>query len=226
MARWPSTCAATKITNNHQAQRATPCIVLVGSAIYARAPSLCSAFLLPASRHGPNVHLRTRPAEPPCTCAALTRPHGPHTTNPIHSSPRAGRGCLEDLLKRRCMGGRGLPTTDLLGRMIGQAQRPRYVVIVFLHCRTPLFVLLRHAHLPCNIHYSPLAAYTSYDSSLYSLTPVLARPFLHYCNTAQSPTRPGVTSQHFLFAFFCFAHQHIKSIARTRHRLATSSNTR
>ena len=61
---------------------------------------------------------------------------------------------MEDLLKRRYTGGRGLPTTKLLGRMIGQARRPRYVVIVFLYCCTPLSCpLSRHAHLRCNLHY-------------------------------------------------------------------------
>ena len=50
----------------------------------------------------------------PCTFAALTCPHGPHTINPIHSSPRPGRGCVEDLLKRRYLGGRGLRQLNLL----------------------------------------------------------------------------------------------------------------
>ena len=81
-------------------------------------------FSLPA-RHGPMSIYGLSPSRAalPCTFAALTLPHGPHTINPIHSSPGPGRGCVEDMLKRRCMGGRGLQTTNLLGRMIGQAQR-------------------------------------------------------------------------------------------------------
>lgn len=42
------------------------------------------------------------------------------------------------MLKRRYTGGHGLQTTKLLGRMIGQAQRPWYVVFVFLYCCTLL----------------------------------------------------------------------------------------
>jgi hypothetical protein len=45
---------------------------------------------------------------------------------------------VEGMLKRRYTAGRGLWTTKLLARMMGQAQRSRYVVIVFLYCRFPL----------------------------------------------------------------------------------------
>lgn len=150
------------------------------------------------------LSMDSRPAEPPCTCAALTRPHGPHTINPIHSSPRPGRGCLEDLLKRRYTGGRGLSTTKLLGRMIGQARRPRYVVIVFLYCRPSLFVLPRHAHLSCNIHYPPPP-----HTRLTILLCIPSLPCWHdhtFTIVIQHnhPTRPGVTLQHFLFALFLF----------------------
>ena len=63
---------------------------------------------------------------------------------------------MKDMLKRRYMGGRGLQTTTLLGCMIGQAQRPRYVVIVFLYCPTALSCpLLRHAHLRCTLFTTP-----------------------------------------------------------------------
>jgi hypothetical protein len=120
-------------------------------------------------------HLSPSRAALPCTFAALTLPHGPHTINPIHSSPRPGRGCVEDLLKRRYMGGRGLPTTNPLGCMIGQAQRPRYVVIVFLYCPTPLscFSLSRHAHLRCTLHHSP--SITTFTTLRFFFVPLRSR---------------------------------------------------
>jgi len=79
-----------------------------------------------------NVYLRIlRPAEPPCPALHLCGAYSPartpyHQPNPIHSSPRPGRGCMEDLLKRRYMGGHGPQTIALRGRMIGHAKRPRH----------------------------------------------------------------------------------------------------
>ena len=155
MARWLTTCAGDK--NNHQ-QPKTHCPAPTAQSTPARHLFVPPFSSLPARHMVPCLSMGFSPsrAAMPCTFAALTRPHGPHTINPIHSSPGPGRGCVEDMLKRRCMGGRGLQTTNLLGRMIGQAQRPRYVVIVFLYCPTPLSCpLARHAHLRCTPFTTP-----------------------------------------------------------------------
>lgn len=124
MARWLTTCAGDK--NNHQ-QPKTHCPAPTAQSTPARHLFVPPFSSLPARHMVPRLSMDPSPsrAAMPCTFAALTRPHGPHTINPIHSSPGPGRGCVEDMLKRRCMGGRGLQTTNLLGRMIGQAQRPR-----------------------------------------------------------------------------------------------------
>lgn len=156
MARWLTKCAGDN--NNQQRNRAA--LSWTARAISPARHLFVRPFSSLPARHMAQClsmdHLSPSRAALPCTFAALTLPHGPHTINPIHSSPRPGHGCVEDLLKRRYMGGCGLPTTNPLGCMIGQARKPRYVVIVFLCCPTPLsYSLPRHAHLRCNLHYSP-----------------------------------------------------------------------
>lgn len=167
-------------------------------------------------------HLSPSRAALPCTFAALTLPHGPHTINPIHSSPRPGRGCVEDLLKRRYMGGRGLPTTNPLGCMIGQAQRPWYVVIVILYCPTPLscFPLSRHAHLRCNLHYSP-PPLTIFTTLRFFFVPLRSRAgtvtIVIYHNHQRDPASRYST---FFLPTSYFVQQHLNTIAQPRHRLA------
>lgn len=150
MARWPTTCAATKITN-HQAQRALSWSAAQSTParpLFVRPFSSLPAGMGPMSiLDSPSraaLHLR----------GAYTSARTPyHQPNPLESQSRTWMpgGPAETPL----YGWSWPSTTKLLGRMIGQARRPRYVVLVLLYCRTPLFVLLRHTHLPCDIHYSP-----------------------------------------------------------------------
>ena len=81
MARWPTKCAG---DNNNQ-QRNRTALSWLDRAIYARAPSLCSAFLLPCQPGTwPHVYLWIlRPAEPPCP-APSRRLHA--RTDPIPST--------------------------------------------------------------------------------------------------------------------------------------------
>ena len=155
MARWLTKCAGDK---NNQQQRKIHCPAPTAQSSPARHLFVRPFSSLPARHMAQCLSMDLSPSRAalPCTFAALTRPHGPHTINQIHSSPGPGRGCMKDMLKRRYMGGRGLQTTTLLGCMIGQAQRPRYVVIVFLYCPTALSCpLLRHAHLRCTLFTTP-----------------------------------------------------------------------
>jgi hypothetical protein len=228
MARWLTKCADDK--NNQQRNRtalscptaqSTPArhlFVRPFSSLPARHMAQCLSMDLSPSR-----------AALPCTFAALTRPHGPHTINPIHSSPGPGRGCVEDLLKRRYMGGRGLQTTNLLGCMIGQAQRPRYVVIVFLYCPTPLSCsLLRHAHLRCTTFTTPLPLHI-HDLTILLCTTLLScwhgfpvTIVIHHNHQRDPASRYNT----FLLRTSCFAHQLSNIIAQPRHRLAIPQNTR
>ena len=89
--------------------------------------------------HGPVS--RQRQSRPVLQCGASS-PHGRHNpqTNATNhrpmiptSSPRPGRGCAEDLLKRRnTRAAVAFRHLTYLGRMIGHAQEPRYVAIVLL----------------------------------------------------------------------------------------------
>jgi hypothetical protein len=167
----------------------------------------------------------------PCTFAALTLPHGPHTINPILSSPRPGHGCVEDLLKRRYMGGRGLPTTRPLGCMIGHAQRPRYVVIVFLYCPTPLSCSL--SLTPCSSELQP-SLLPSLTHHIHDLTILLCTTSLscwhgfpvtivvHHNHQRDPPSRYST----FLLPTSYFVQQHSNTIAQLRHRLAIPQNIR
>jgi hypothetical protein len=155
MARWLTKCPGDK--NNQQRNRAVDCIVLDRPRnLRLRAISLFG--LSPPCQPGMAqcLTMDSCPAEPPCSCAALTSaartPY--HQSNPFESQTRTWMrgGPAETPL----YGWSWPSTTKHLGRMIGQAQRPRYVVIVFLYCCTPLSCpLSRHAHLRRNLHYSP-----------------------------------------------------------------------
>ena len=156
MARWLTKCAG---DNNNQQRNRTP-LSWPDRAIYARAPSLCSAFLLPASQaHGPlsiygsSFAQQSRPALHLRGAYASARtPY--HQPNPFESQTRTWMrgGPAETPI----YGWSWPSTTKPLGRMIGHAQRPRYVVIVFLYCPTPLSCsLLRHAHLRCTTFTTP-----------------------------------------------------------------------
>jgi hypothetical protein len=94
----------------------------------------------------PNFATKT---EPPCTAmrrfepARTPYPQINHRPMIPTSSPRPGRGCAEDLLKRRnTRVAVAFRHRRNLGRMIGHAQRPRYVLIV---PTIPTFFLL-HSH--------------------------------------------------------------------------------
>jgi hypothetical protein len=100
------------------------------------APSLCSAPYPPPPPTGMAQFRDKDRAALHCTAMRRFEPaRTPYPHQPMipTSSPRPGRGCAEDLLKRRntrvavaFRHGRNL------GRMIGHAQRPRYVAIVLL----------------------------------------------------------------------------------------------
>lgn len=171
-----------------------------------------------AQQSRPALHLRG-------AYTSARTPH--HQPNPFESQARTWMrgGPAETPLYGRSWP----PTTKPLGRMIGHAQRPRYVVIVFLcsctHCLTPSHATLIYAAtFTTPLPHSPYSR--PYDSSLHHLPIVLARIPSHYCNTSQSPTRPGVTLKHFPFAHFLFRTSTLQQIAQPRHRLAIPENTR
>jgi len=222
MARWLTKCAGDK--NNQQRNR-TALSCPAAQSTPARHLFVRPFFSLPARHMARCLSMDLSPSRAalPCTFAALTRPHGPHTINPIHSSPRPGRGCVEDLLKRRYMGGRGLQTTNLPGCMIGQAQRPRYVVIVFLYCPTPLSrSLSRHAHLRCTTFTTPLPLHI-HDLTILLCTTSLScwhgfpvTIVIHH-NHQRDPASRYST---FFLPTSYFVQQHLNTIAQPRHRLA------
>jgi hypothetical protein len=103
-----------------------------------RNPSPRPLFVQPHVLHlhrlaWPNFATKT---EPPCTAMRRFEPaRTPYPHRPMipTSSPRPGRGCAEDLLKRRnTRVAVAFRHRRNLGRMIGHAQRPRYVAIVLL----------------------------------------------------------------------------------------------
>ena len=116
------------------------------------------------------------------------------------------------------------PTTKPLGCMIGHAQRPRYVVIVFLYCPTPLsyFPLSRHAHLRCTTFTTPLPLHI-HDLTILLCTTSLScwhgfpvTIVIHH-NHQRDPASRYST---FFLPTSYFVQQHLNTIAQPRHRLA------
>jgi hypothetical protein len=164
------------------------------------APSLCSAPYPPPPPTGMAQFRDKDRAALHCTAMRRFEPaRTPYPHQPMipTSSPRPGRGCAEDLLKRRntrvavaFRHGRNL------GRMIGHAQRPRYVAIVLLSffltpivsalppCyfgpRPPSLLTSPHPQLPPSTH-SPF--------KLSLCIPSLScrhDPYIHFCNTTST----------------------------------------
>ena len=162
--------------------------------------------------HGPIS--RQRQSRPALRCGASS-PHGRHTPHrpmiPI-SSPRPGRGCAEDLLKRRnTRVAVAFRHRRNLGRMIGHAQRPRYVLIVptdttfFLlhsHCLGPPATLFRATTctvaLTLLLHYYTILLYTRHSSFPFALPHFRAGTTLTFTIVIlPATTRPSVASQLF-----------------------------
>lgn len=185
--------------------------------------------------HGPIS--RQRQSRPALRCGASS-PHGRHTPHrpmiPI-SSPRPGRGCAEDLLKRRnTRVAVAFRHRRNLGRMIGHAQRPRYVLIVptdptfFLlhsHCLGPSATLFRATTctvaLTLPLHYTILL-YTRHSSFPFAFPHFRAGTTLTFTIVIPpATTRPSVTSQLFHSAHHrLFAH-----ITHVCHWLANPPST-
>jgi hypothetical protein len=158
----------------------------------------------------PNFATKT---EPPCTAMRRFEPaRTPYPHRPMipTSSPRPGRGCAEDLLKRRntrvavaFRHGRNL------GRMIGHAQRPRYVAIVlFSFFFTPIVSTLppryfgRPRHSLLTSPHPLLPPSTHPPFKLFLCIPSLScrhDPYIHFCNT----TSTNATQCHVPATFFC-----------------------
>ena len=185
--------------------------------------------------HGPIS--RQRQSRPALRCGASS-PHGRHTPHrPMipTSSPRPGRGCAEDLLKRRnTRVAVAFRHRRNLGRMIGHAQRPRYVLIVptdptfFLlhsHCLGPSATLFRATTctvaLTLPLHYTILL-YTRHSSFPFAFPHFRAGTTLTFTIVIPpATTRPSVTSQLFHSAHHrLFAH-----ITHVCHWLANPPST-
>ena len=231
-ARWLTKCAGDNNNNNQQRNRAA-LLSWPARAISPARHLFVRPFSFPASQaHGPmsiygSFAQQSRPALH--LRGAYTSARTPyHQPNPFESQARTWmRGGPPET---PIYGWSWPSTTKPLGRMIGHAQRPRYVVIVFLYCPTPLsyFPLSRHAHLRCNLHYSPSL------TIIHDLTILLCTTSLScwhgfpvtiviHLNHQRDPASRYST---FFLPTSFFAQQQLNTIAKPRHRLANPHNTR